>query len=272
MLWKGSKSKVMDLMRQVKMCSQLDLVEDKDGSNIHIIPDVHGSRAMLRVALQHVEDFPLAKNDKIGVMGNFIGEHGSTKDVISLLRAYEAMRPHQLVVLRGHNEHELLLTKKKFFSKGLGLKIINHYRRHPNAAGPLMNEIDMTQLWSDISWLANKPAFHVSHNHIFVHSGLAPSVALPKQDTHTCLYIQNKFHKSQRIWYKDGALGEKVPLKVVHSNTGEGFKSCSPTFLLNRMDIGSVVDPGQEISVISIGDSGKNLTKKPELFKIWMKR
>lgn len=248
-----------------------ELREDADGGHIHIIPDIHGSRAMLRCALQRIESNPLAKNDKVVVMGNFLGEHGNTKDIVALLRGYETLRREQLVVLRGQNEHKLLLTKKKFFANnGVGLQIINHYRKHPAAKAPLQNEIDFFQLHSDMSWLSDRPSFFLSQHHIFVHSGLAPSVALEKQDTHTCLYIQKKFHKSQRVWYKDDVLGSKVPIKVVHSNSLEAFKSCSPGYYMNRVDVGKTVKPGQEVSIITIGDSGKNFTKKPEVFKIWI--
>ena len=111
-------------MGQLKVLGGLELVDDKEGGNIHVISDIHGNRGLLRGALQHVEDFPLAKNDKVIIMGNFLGENGNTKDIIALLRCYQALRKDQLVVLKGQTEYELLLTKKKFFASKQGLKII----------------------------------------------------------------------------------------------------------------------------------------------------
>lgn len=271
-LWKGSKQVMIDIMGQLKILSHTELVDDKDGGNIHIIPDVHGSRAMLRTALQHIENFPLAKNDKIIVMGNFIGEAGNTKDVIALLRTYEAFRKEQLVVLRGQTEHELLLTKKKFFQTKGGTKIINHYRNHPNASGPLMNEIRMSDLLTDIAWLAQRPSFYMSQNFLFVHSGVSPTVALHKQDTQTCIYIQKPFHKYQDTFHRKDTIGNNVPLKVVHSNTTAPFQSGKPQFLNNRIDVGVLVDPGKEMAVVTMGDSGKNLTKAPEVNKVWIEQ
>jgi hypothetical protein len=271
-LWKGSKQKMIDIMGQLKILSHTELRDDACGGKVHVIPDVHGNRAMLRTALQKIENLPLAKNDKIIVMGNFIGEHGNTKDVVALLRTYEAFHKEQLVVLRGQTEHELLLTKKKFFQTKSGLRIINHYRHHPNASGPLMNEISMVNLFTDVAWIAQRPAFHISHNFIFVHSGIAPTVKLHKQDTQTCVYIQKPFHKYQGNFYRRDVVGENVPLKVVHSNTTEAFTSGKPRFLSNRIDVGTLVDPGAEIAVLTMGDYGKNFTEEPEVNRVWIEQ
>ncbi len=260
------------LLGHVRMISHDELREDKEGGKCFVIADINGDLPLLKGVLQYIENAPLASNDKVIFLGNIVGTGEHSKEVIDLLQAYQFNRKEQVVILRGANEHKLITANDKYYASKQALQCINSYRTFKSrpANKSSLNKIDFTKFFKDLKWLASLPSFHITNRYLFVHSGVKIDTPLEKQDTHSCVFVQNaaSFGSDRCDTAYITNHGEVKELIMVHSNSQFPFQSMAPRFNKFNYDLGCAVNPGQELPMLILGESGKWVTNKPKVVKI----
>lgn len=146
----------------------------------YVIPDLHGRRDLLDLALTRIEDHAQNSALTLVVLGDYVDKGPDSRGVIARLRAgFPAA--WRIALLKGN--HDALMVKalrgaaqgedgamRDWLGKG-GDAALASYGGDP-ADVPL----------HDIDWLDGRPLSHRDAHRIYVHAGLDPARPLAQQD------------------------------------------------------------------------------------------
>lgn len=216
------------------------LREDPDKGWIYAVGNINGSLKLLEKMIERIEGSGLAKNDKIVFLGNFISTLGDNKKIIRMLQEYSDLRPEQVVILRGRNEHKMVQSRLNFFQSSFGKNTLNCYRTHTVPYNIIqLGIVNKDAFALDREWLNSLPYYYKSNKYFFAHSGVNPKLTLDKQHVGGLLSIQDPFYESDRRY-------EKI---IVHSTTREKSE-----FKANRIGIGQGSQKKCQLSCYVLND------------------
>lgn len=215
-----------------------NLRADPSQRMLFTIGNINGNVQLLLKMIAEIEECGMfCTNDKVIILGNFIGATGDTQEVIDVLKEYQSQRKGQVVVIRGAREQKMLCAKKNFFQSELGKGVLKSYRKPGSQYRPKeCNYIDCRQITADSLWLETLPMYFQSDKYFFVHSGVNPDRDLDKQNLGGFMFIQDNFYKSPRVY--DYAVvhthpGFKSEFKTARVSIGQGDKKSLTCFMIN---------------------------------------
>ncbi len=147
------------------------LREDKDDQRVFVIDSVYGNLTLLKSTLDAIEYYPVAKNDKVILLGNFIGSYGNTHDMIRFVKNYKMRRPSMFIPLMGRNEYNFVRAGHSLVKENT-----NYYMDYAeNDSSSIKNIVD------DRIFISHLGQFASSKNILVTTSGINPKKSLKDQ-------------------------------------------------------------------------------------------
>lgn len=241
------------------------VLEDKKETYSFIIGDVQGRDDLLHAMLRKIQDdpktFPLASNDKIVVMGNFLHRRGNTQEIMDTLKSTFLQLPNQLVVLLGKPEIQWLKNRQALYTQVLGKSIVNSYRTRHYGNKP--KTLDVKTFIGDMTWLSkNSQFFYETQGFFATTGGVDLKKSLKEQIPSALPYFSSHITKLKKPMEKiivHGTIVEKgaPKVKVLKSRIGLNANPIE-TNTLNCAVIHNTTGKLEEIITVK-----KELDKKP---------
>lgn len=194
---------------------------DPNSTNIYVIGDLMGDigllNKMIHLIYNNPSNLPVAGNDKIVIMGNFLNfKRASTYYTIQVLRELKELLGDNLVIIRGAREQVYLKGKQNFIHSAFGQATINSYRigtgldahnKSDLGQEKIRCGVNLKQYVSDHAWvLKNTQHFLELDNYFICSSGVDGEKTLDQQNL------------SQLMFADETAMGNlsKITKTVVH--------------------------------------------------------
>lgn len=244
------------------------------------IGDIHGNYkefVSLMATLKNETDFA---SDTFIFLGDYVDGGPDTARVIEMLRKFQKAYPHW-VFLKGNHEDMMLEALRsrsityggtggfdQWWGQG-GHNTATSYKqlKYPDRTAYETSLMQLSDVIpeSDLDWIEERPLYHETDHHIFVHAGLVPDVKLQDQDARDLLWIRSLFYESDCDWGKRVIFGhswQKQPL--LHKNK-IGID------LLSRFDRRDVGHLGAVILDNDRPDMHEFVTYDPAVTRAWNK-
>lgn len=240
------------------------------GDIYYAIGDIHGMYDKLKEMIVKIKED--AKNHPgiikhLVFLGDYINRGPESKQVIEFLRQKPGLSEFDVHCLKGNHEQMTL----KILTPPLNAN--NVYRWTNSAGGNATLESYGWYGWSEkpsikevtkkiqslgnfmasnelfrkhLSWMAILPTSYVTPEHIFVHAGIKPGVALDKQQDQHLLWIRNGF-----LDHPDPHPGNRT---VIHGHTREK----DPKITSNRIGIDTSAYAGGQLTCVVLENGHPN--------------
>lgn len=177
---------------------KIPLREDKTKTMYYVIGDVRGRHKkltqMLHKIMNNPTNFPLAANDKIVIMGNFLkSKNCDSQEVMKLVKSLQEQSQVDVIFIRGGFEHICLKFRRNFLEHKCGLNFVKSYKTgiktnsKPYSAkfGRTKDgHLDMITMQKDLIWLGQNTQYFLETKKFFIcSSGLVSDTPI---DKHTC--------------------------------------------------------------------------------------
>lgn len=151
---------------------------------IYAIGDIHGCFDKLQKLFELI---PVAVNDEIVFLGDYIDRGPDSKKVIDFILNLKSKRENKVVCLKGNHEKMFLdfLEGKNediFFANG-GMATVKSYSENGSFRVPTEH----------LDFFKSLKLYHETEDYIFVHAGLVPNKALSEQSEDDLLWIRGDF-------------------------------------------------------------------------------
>ena len=228
------------------------LKEDASKDWIFTVGNIKGNHTLLEKMIDKIEDTGLAKNDKVVFLGDFIGQCGDNRAVISMLREYKKLRPLQVNIILGDDEQRLIQARGSFFTTPVGRQVTWSYRQ---SCMPLIStrygSLDVMALKEDRHWLNSLPYYLKTKKYFFVHAGVNPNTpTLERQNVGSFPFIDEPFYASDVVYDKTivySSLDMKPFIKANRISVGRGNNELSCLILNDKLSVtsGGIVTSGK---------------------------
>jgi len=183
------------------------LTEDLAGGRIFVIGSILGRHDLLELMLETIEDVgPLAKNDKIVFLGNFIGcgDDANNRSVIHTLFHYEQERQQQCFILRGKNEEAFIMSDQNLFTSNFGKHLVEDYmERHTYSHSKMTSsKMDVKEFLIARDWLSLLPYYMETKRYYLMHGGVDATKPWEEQILKGLLYRGMLFEKQEPDYKK----------------------------------------------------------------------
>lgn len=244
------------------------------------IGDIHGHYKDLVALLARLKNETDFESDTFIFLGDYVDGGPDTAKVIELLRSLQKKYPHW-VFLKGNHEDMLLEAVRgrsityggdggfdQWWNQG-GKATATSYKHamFPDRTAYETSIMQVSEVIpaSDLDWMEGLPLYHETDNHIFVHAGLVPDVALKDQNELDLLWVRSLFYNSDYDWGKRVIFGHSWAIPpVVHKNK-IGIDTLSR---FEKRDVG-------HLSAVILKDDRQNwhefFTNDPETTLAWNK-
>jgi len=212
-----------------------------------VIGDIHGCHASLSALLDRVAD----RADRLVFLGDYIDRGPETRKVIDLLLALKRQQ-RQVIFLMGN--HELMLQqylagedRSVYLGVG-GRQTLASYDIPAGLRGPA---IAAALPPAHLAFLSDLPLHWQDEHAIYVHAGLQPGRHLSQQSADWCLWVRDRFIRSDYDFGKPVVFGHTVFEKpLVQANkigidTGAAYGGRLTAVILPEMEFVSV--PGEQV-------------------------
>ena len=183
----------------------------------YVIPDLHGRRDLLDLALAGIDVHAAGAAATLVVLGDYVDKGPESRGVIARLR--EGMPgPWCRVMLKGNHDALMVaalrgdIATDEWLQKGGDTALVSY---GGDAANVPMH---------DIAWLDERPLFHEDRHRVYVHAGVDPVRPLLQQDA---MVLLTKRYADD----DDSGLGAQ---HVVH---GHDRHPDGPLLLMNRSNL-----------------------------------
>lgn len=183
------------------------LTEDPNGPRIFAVGPILGRKDLLDLMIETIENVgPLARNDKIVFLGNFIGSgpEADNRGVIHTLFHYEQERKEQCYIVRGKNEEAFVMSDKNLFSNPLGKNLIEAYtdaRRYQHSHVEY-RDMDVKEFLIARDWLDLLPYYLETKRYYLMHGGVDPDKKWEEQILKGLLYRGLMFSQKEPEYKK----------------------------------------------------------------------
>ncbi len=204
---------------------------------IFAIGDIHG---MKDEAVALIESLPIAEQDLVIFLGDYIDRGYDSKGVVEYLLWFREKHPNT-IFLRGNHEDMFLSFIEEEFSEEIyfyngGEKTLKSYGIPPSQYHYAKRYIPLSHL----NFLKSLPLYHETEDYIFVHAGLRPGVPLYAQDPEDLLWIRYEFIYSKEDFGK----------RVIFGHTA--FKE--PLIMKNKIGIDTGLVYGGKLTALELPD------------------
>lgn len=260
------------------MKKEESLREDPSKDYIFVIPDINGEVGMVETLVNMIKSgkyWPIAKNDTVLFMGQYVGEN--TKETINYIKSLENKLECDVVCLTGPDDFRFMKSREQFFDSDIGKLTINSYRLYKDNKNHFRhNAVEADDILAHRAWLQTLNSFYVTSKFFFCYGGINPSLPLLKQSVGGIMF--NHCNKKISTDFKQSTKDfEKI---IVHSGyipqTAKPFIKKSSTGKINRINVNtntavtglltcSVLDntTGELVTTFSVWH--------PERYKEWCK-
>ena len=168
------------------------------------IGDINGDIKALQDIMLKIERHPLALNDTIVFVGNLVGKGKGSRDVLSFVRnLHKKYTTNKIVILRGQNDHKLLLSKKTYETSEDGRNVIDSF------INPKTNKLDIRELCLARKYIHSLPCMYETTKLVFTSSAIDISKPTKQQDIGFLMFRDPSFMYQIDI---------NFPKRVVHGN------------------------------------------------------
>lgn len=195
----------------------------------YAIADIHGRLDLLNALIEQIDEDCAendVKNPVIVFLGDYVDRGPQSAGVVD--RVIELSKERKVVPLMGNHEELVLILMagalayfEKWFYRAGGAATLASYG-WKNGEKIKLDELIKKE---HIDFFQSLKPFHETEDHIFVHAGLKPGVALSKQDDDDCLWIREGFLDSDYDFGKIVVHG--------HTPTSDG----QPELKINRINL-----------------------------------
>jgi serine/threonine protein phosphatase 1 len=195
------------------------------GRTIYAIGDVHGRRDLLDRLLITLED-DVARRDEpqrplLIFLGDYVDRGPDSRGVVDRIRSVIAGDTFETIALMGNHERAMLnflidpFAHRAWLTFGGQETIMSYGAPAPEPDADDDTLIDCAAKLESLAaphldFLRRLKLWHVVGNHLFVHAGVRPGVALEEQEDSDLLWIRAKFLGAER---------HGLPYRVVYGHT-----------------------------------------------------
>jgi serine/threonine protein phosphatase 1 len=147
----------------------------------YVIPDLHGRRDLLDLALARVDRLAGGEMSTLVVLGDYVDKGPNSRGVIARLRA-GMPAPWRVVTLKGNHDALMAAALRDPAASRANGRMDDWLGKGGIAAlasyGGDVADVPL----HDIDWLDGRPLIHVDAHRVYVHAGVDPQVSLARQD------------------------------------------------------------------------------------------
>jgi serine/threonine protein phosphatase 1 len=170
---------------------------------IFAVGDIHGCRKKLEDLLIKIDWRP-ENHEELIFLGDYIDRGPDSFGVVEKVLELKNKWRERVIALKGNHEQMFVnfisgQDNIQLASNGVSLTIRSYHRNSPFPV-------------SHIKFYQDLVLYHETENHIFVHAGLRPGLALTEQTEHDFLWIRDEFLESSFDFGKTVVFGH-TPFK-----------------------------------------------------------
>ncbi len=176
----------------------------------YAIGDVHGRLDLLLEAMASIHDHGAGEHSRIVMLGDYVDRGPESRGVVEYLMAHAPAQ--RIVCLKGNHEAMMVeairggdLNRMSAWMFHGGEETMRSYGwsgRHA-ASGVLIPP-------AHLDWMADLPLMVRDDERVYVHAGIDPAAPLDEQSATTCLWIRERFLRSNL---------ERLSHHVVHGHS-----------------------------------------------------
>lgn len=165
---------------------------DPSMSLIFAIGDIHGQYISLQNMLKELTRWPIAKNDTVVFLGNYVDYGPNSSEVVNELFMYRQNAEHKVVLLRGQHDHSFAKGKLGYYQTGAAKATIDSYRNVVTGQYQSWRsqDLDMDLMRRDRNFLGSLPAHYQTNGLFFCSAGVIPNLPLNKQPNGALMYMR----------------------------------------------------------------------------------